>query len=253
MRDLAAEHVGLADLALVVARARCPSATSSTWTRLKPELREHQHLQLPGPHLVDDVAELGVVAGAVDAAGLHDHDRRALRRCGRARPRARGTSSRRRRRGSRSRRAGSSRRRPCRRCCRRRRPWRRRRCARHRPRSRRRGRARCRARWRRPLRALRCRDRRPCRPRAAWKTASQPVEPRRIAPRDERSPSTSSQPSAARSVAFSGERTSATTSSPRSRSLRTTRPPMKPVPPVMKILIRSSSSRAGGSSLRRGY
>src|SRR4051794_15867780 len=53
---------------------------------------------------------------------------------------------------------------------------------------------------------------------------------------DDRSPSTSSQPSSASALPFSGERTSATTSSPRSRSRRTTRPPMKPVPPVTKTL-----------------
>src|SRR5688500_9854405 len=44
------------------------------------------------------------------------------------------------------------------------------------------------------------------------------------------------------SSALAGSRTSATTSSSRSRSLRTTWPPMKPVPPVTKTFIATQPS-----------
>src|SRR6266511_993329 len=50
----------------------------------------------------------------------------------------------------------------------------------------------------------------------------------------------------ARSLAFAGSRTSATTSSPRSRSLRTTWPPMNAVPPVTKTLMRLQPYPASG-------
>src|SRR6266511_571946 len=50
----------------------------------------------------------------------------------------------------------------------------------------------------------------------------------------------------ARSLAFAGSRTSATTSSPRSRSLRTTWPPMNAVPPVRKTLMRLQPYPASG-------
>src|SRR5215217_8987032 len=67
-----------------------------------------------------------------------------------------------------------------------------------------------------------------------WKTAWQPSTPRRIASALPRSPSTTCASSPA---ALSGERASTTTSSPRSRSRRTTREPMNPVPPVTKALM----------------
>src|SRR3954471_20607408 len=67
-----------------------------------------------------------------------------------------------------------------------------------------------------------------------WNTAWQPSTPRRIAAASERSPCTTS---ASSPEAFSGRRASTTTSSPRSRSRRTTRDPMKPVPPVTKALM----------------
>src|SRR4051794_39749434 len=68
-------------------------------------------------------------------------------------------------------------------------------------------------------------------------TASQPSIPARMASASASEPGTSSHPSFWRGAPLAGVRTSARTSSPRSRSLRTTWPPMKPVPPVMKTLI----------------
>ena len=56
---------------------------------------------------------------------------------------------------------------------------------------------------------------------------------------------TSSQPSAVSFAAFSGLRTRQTTSSPRSRSWRTTSPPMKPVPPVTKTFTAANPIRPG--------
>src|SRR5215213_7543403 len=67
-----------------------------------------------------------------------------------------------------------------------------------------------------------------------WKTDWQPSTPRRMASALPRSPSTTCASSPA---AFSGERARTTTSSPRSRSRRTTREPMNPVPPVTKALM----------------
>src|SRR6266540_1974697 len=62
--------------------------------------------------------------------------------------------------------------------------------------------------------------------------------PARIALVSASVPATSSHPSSASSAPFSGFRTRAVTSSPRARSLRTTWPPMNPVPPVTKTLMR---------------
>ncbi len=74
---LAAEGVRLADPPLSWA-SEDPSATSSTYTMVSP-VGERLGVQLARGRLVDHVADLGVVVRAVDHAGLHDHDRRALR------------------------------------------------------------------------------------------------------------------------------------------------------------------------------
>ena len=70
---------------------------------------------------------------------------------------------------------------------------------------------------------------RPRTSRRRGSAASQPSSPARIASPSPRSPATSSQPISVSFPAFSGLRTRQTTSSPRSRSCRTTSPPMKPV------------------------
>ena len=75
--------------------------------------------------------------------------------------------------------------------------------------------------------------------------------PARMASLSESVPGTSSQPSSVSAAPFSGLRTSARTSSPRSRSLRTTWPPMNPVPPVTKTLIRAKPIRLRQARVRR--
>ena len=76
---------------------------------------------------------------------------------------------------------------------------------------------------------------------APWMTASQPSM--RGADRvgvGERARDRARSRASSRAAPFSGVRTSARTSSPRSRSLRTTWPPMNPVPPVTKTFIAPS-------------
>ena len=86
--------------------SRMPAATSSTCTRFIPSSGNTFARSLPLAACSIMVTDARVVAGAVDAARLDDHDRRALRDPLVARARASGTWSRRSRRRSRRTRRG---------------------------------------------------------------------------------------------------------------------------------------------------
>ena len=75
---LATQHVGLAGLALVQRQHDAGGHVVHVRHQVA-RVGQHLQLQLPGGRLVDDRAQLGVVAGAVDATGLDHHDRRPAR------------------------------------------------------------------------------------------------------------------------------------------------------------------------------
>ena len=67
---------------------------------------------------------------------------------------------------------------------------------------------------------------------AAWNASSHPSAPARMVSRSSRSPETAVAPASSTAAAERSERASARTSTPSATSLRISRPPMKPEPPV---------------------
>ena len=70
--DRAAEHVDLAELALVEGEQDAAGDVLDVG-HADAELGERQQRQFPGEEFVEQVGDLRGVAGAVDAAGLDDH------------------------------------------------------------------------------------------------------------------------------------------------------------------------------------
>ena len=128
--------------------AMIPAAVSSTWAISRATSAQREVAQRAAVGIAEDLADLGVIAGSVDLAGLGDDDRRRRRRWRPPRSRGPGTSSRRRTTGSRPwDRVGRSRPPRAHACRRRSRPWTRTRSEASRRPSRRRGRARSCRRW----------------------------------------------------------------------------------------------------------
>ena len=205
-----------------------------------PEVGEGDHRHLAGEELVDLLADRGVVVGPVDAAGLDDHAGQALlgdQPLGDLVRLVLGLLVV----GGEARRPGArrSRRRPRRGCCRRRRSSRCRRPSAIFASSAARARSRCRARS--PRTSPRARDS-GIRPRRSRRRGSPRRSPRCPSRDRRRVGEVARRPARSRARCerlgpSRGRGRAPRTSSPRSRSLRTTWPPMNPVPPVTKTFI----------------